>query len=81
MLLDVADRLYLQAESLASSPRIEMLCPWAAVLIERGQRDKARQLLHDAARIDNVLLREYIGKYPSLADHVSRPSNRKDSQQ
>jgi len=80
-LLESADALYAHAEALATIPRIEMMCPWAAVLIELGFYDKARHLLQTARRIDQELLREYVGKYPTLAQHIHSISDRKDQNQ
>lgn len=77
-LLESANALYARGEELATIPRIEMMCPWAAVLIELGNFGKARQLLRSASRIDQELLREYAGKYPTIAEPIDSVSDRKD---
>lgn len=65
--LSRADAVYADAAALAVQPRIELLCPWAFVKTETGQRDAARALVADAAALNPTLVREYAAKYPSLA--------------
>jgi hypothetical protein len=76
-LLDMAASLYEQAARLSTTPRVEMLCPQAAVLIARGQLSNAEEALRIACGIDSDLVREYVGKYPQLADYLPKSADRK----
>jgi len=68
--LSEAEQFYDAAHRFATSPRIEMLCPYAAVLLETGRAKEADRILAVAYGIDPALVHEYTGKYPSLLQHL-----------
>lgn len=69
--LDQAEREYQIADDLADDARIEYLCPWTYVKLERGESDAAHALwqraqAHVAKHNASRLLEEYAAKYAPL---------------
>jgi tetratricopeptide (TPR) repeat protein len=67
-LLEKADAAYAQADGLAETVRIEMLCPWTFVKWEKGERASAENIWHRvlATNPDATVLKEYVAKYAPL---------------
>ena len=67
--LELADSEYKLANALAEHERPELLCPWAYVKLERGEKESAERLWERATKAapSRETLAEYVGKFPALA--------------
>lgn len=67
--LELADGEYKLANALAEQERLELLCPWAYVKWERGEKENAERLWERAVKAapSPATLAEYVGKFPALA--------------
>jgi tetratricopeptide (TPR) repeat protein len=66
--LELADSEYKLANALAEQERLELLCPWAYVKLERGEKENAERLWERAkkATVSQEVLAEYVAKYVPL---------------
>ena len=69
-LLEKADNAYTNADRLAETVRIEMLCPWTYVKLEKGEIELAQQLWKRilATNPPPTVLNEYVAKYGRLKE-------------
>jgi tetratricopeptide (TPR) repeat protein len=67
-LLDKADAAYAKSDVFAETVRVEMLCPWAFVKWEKGERDSAENIWERvlATNPAPAVLNEYVAKYAPL---------------
>lgn len=67
--LELADSEYKLANALAEHERVELLCPWAYVKLERGEKESAGRLWERAIKAapTKETLEEFVGKFPPLA--------------
>ncbi len=74
--LELADSEYKLANALAEHERLELLCPWAYVKLELGEKESAQRLwqrVKKAAPSQEVLA-EYVAKYAPLRLFVGEKS-------
>ncbi len=67
--LELADTEYKLANALAEQERLELLCSWAYVKLERGEKESAERLWERAVKAapSPATLAEFVGKFASLA--------------
>ena len=66
--LELADTEYKLANALAEQERLELLCPWTYVKLERGEKENAERLWERVkkATVSQQVLAEYVAKYIPL---------------